>query len=70
MLRLARGAMAQFAVQRLPPTELELHFAAVAVGFVFDVEVLVLLVHAVRGTLLPLRDTRRRLAAALVFIHP
>jgi hypothetical protein len=54
MLRLARGAMAQFTVQRLPPTQLELHIAAVAVGFVLDVEVVVLLVDAVRGALLPL----------------
>lgn len=46
-----------------------------AVGFVLDVKVLVLLVDAVRRTLLPLRLASRLLAAALVlfdlvFVHP
>lgn len=53
MLCLAGGAVAQFTVQRLFAAELVLYFSAVAVCFVFDVEVFHVLVHAVRGALLP-----------------
>lgn len=70
MLRLAGSAMAQLAVQWLPPTKLIFDLSAMAVGLVLDIKVLVLLVNSVRRTLLPLGFTRRRLAAALVFIHP
>jgi hypothetical protein len=54
VLGLARGAMAQLAVEGLPPAELVLDLAAVAVGLVLDVKVLAVLVDAVRGTLFPL----------------
>lgn len=40
-----------------------------AIRLVLDVKVLVLLVHAVRRALLPLRDAGCRLAAGLVFVH-
>jgi hypothetical protein len=70
VLGLAGCAMAELAVERLPPTELILHFSAMAVGFVLDVKVLHVLVDAVRRALLPLGDARRRLAAALVLVHP
>lgn len=71
MLGLARRAMAELAVERLLPAELELNLAAVAVGFVLCVEMLVLLVHAVRRARLPLADARSLIAAALgvVFAH-
>jgi hypothetical protein len=39
-----------------------------AVGFVLDVKVFVLLVDAVRGTLFPLRQASRLFATALVFL--
>jgi hypothetical protein len=54
VLGLASGAMAQLAVEGLPPAELVLDLAAVAVGLVLDVKVLAVLVDAVRGTLFPL----------------
>jgi hypothetical protein len=69
VLRLARGAMAQLAVQRLPPTQLVLDLAAVAVGLILDVEVRAIVVDLVRGARLPLADASRRLAAGLIFIH-
>jgi hypothetical protein len=69
MLGLASCAMAQFTVQRLPPAQLVLDLSAVAIGLVFDVEVLVLVMHFVGCALLPLGDACRRLAAALVFVH-
>lgn len=70
MLGLASGAMAQLAVERLSPAQLVLDLAAMAVGLVFDVEVLALVVDAVGWALLPFGDASRRLAAALIFIHP
>jgi len=69
MLRLTSRAVTKFTIQRLPPTQLILHFSTMAIRLVFDVKVVVLLVHAVGRALLPLRDTRRRLAAGLVLIH-
>ena len=54
MLRLARCAMAQLAVQRLSSAQLVLDLSAVAVGLVLDVKVVVLLVDAVWRALLPL----------------
>jgi hypothetical protein len=54
MLGLAGGAMAQLAVERLLPAELVLDLAAVAVGLVLDIKVLVLVVDAVGWALLPL----------------
>ena len=69
MLRLASGAMAELAVQRLPPVQLVLDLAAMAVGLVLYVEIVLLVVHAVRRALLPLADSGRRLAAGLILIH-
>ena len=65
VLRLTRGAVAELAIERLGPAELVLHLAAVAVGLVLCVKVLVLLVHAVRRAGFPLADARSLLAAAL-----
>jgi hypothetical protein len=69
VLRLARGAMAQLAVERLAAAELVLDLSAVAVGLVLGVKVLLLVVDAVRRALFPLGDAGRRLAAALIFVH-
>jgi hypothetical protein len=69
VLRLASCAMAQFAVQGLSPAQLILDLSAVAIGLVFDVEVLVFVMHLVGCALLPLGDACRRLAAALIFTH-
>jgi hypothetical protein len=68
MLRLTRRAMTQFAIQRLTSTELVLDFPAVAVGFVLDVKVLVLLMHPVRRALFPFRDASCFLATGLVLV--
>jgi hypothetical protein len=63
-------AMAELAVERLTTAQLVLNLTAVAVGFVLDIKVInLLVVHAVRWALLPLRNACRRLAAALVLIH-
>jgi hypothetical protein len=69
VLRLASCAMAQFAVQGLPPAQLIPDLSAVAIGLVFDVEVLVLVMHLVGCALFPLGDACRRLAAALILTH-
>lgn len=69
MLRLTSRAMTQFTIQRLPPAQLILDFSAMAVRLILDVEVVGLVVHAVRRALLPLGDACGRLAAALIFIH-
>lgn len=65
----AAGYLAQLAIQRLFPRKLVLDLAAMAIGLVLDVELLVVLVYTVRGALLPLGDPRRRLAASLVLVH-
>jgi hypothetical protein len=59
VLRLARGAMAQLAVERLAAAELVLDLSAVAVGLVLGVKVLLLVVDAVRRALFPLGDAGR-----------
>lgn len=69
MLRLARGAMAQLAIQWLFSAQLVLDLPAVAVGLVFRVEVLVFRMDLIRGTRLPLVDSGRRLSPSLVFVH-
>ena len=70
MLCLAGCAVAQLAVERLAAAQLVLDLAAMAVGCVLDIEVVdLLVVHAVRRSLLPLRNTSRRLAAALILVH-
>lgn len=70
MLCLAGCAVAELAVERLAAAQFVLNLAAVAVGCVLDVKVVdLLVVHAVRRTLLPLRDTGGGLAAALIFVH-
>lgn len=53
MLRLARGAVAQLAIQRSVSTQLVLHGTAMARGIVDDLE-LALVVDLVRRSLLPL----------------
>ena len=54
VLRLTRVAMAQFRSQRLLTAELVLDFTAMTVGFVYALEVLVLLVDALWCSELPL----------------
>lgn len=54
MLSLTGSTMAQLAVQRFAAAQLVLDLTAVAVGFVFDIKVFLLLMHTVRRTLLPL----------------
>lgn len=61
--------MAQLTVQRLTSAELVLDLTAVAVGFIFHIKVLGLVVDTVWRALLPLRNTCRRLAAALILVH-
>jgi len=53
MLCLTRRAMAQLAIQGLVSRQLELHFAAMATRLVFDVEVVLRVVHLVRRLSLP-----------------
>ena len=69
MLCLARGAMAELAVEGLAAAQLVLHLAAVAVGCVLGLKIVRLLVNGVGGALLPLGDARGRVAAALVLVH-
>ena len=69
MLCLAGGTMAKLAVKRLAAAQLVLDLAAVAVGRVLCLKVVGLLVNGVGSALLPLGDTRGRIAAALVFVH-
>lgn len=70
MLRLTSRAMTEFTIQRLPSTQLILNFSTMAIRFILDVKVLILLMYTVRRTLLPLRDASRRLSTALILIHP
>lgn len=69
VLRLARRAVAELGVEGFAARQLVRDFAAVAVGLVLDVEVFLLLVHAVGRALLPLGDARGFGAAGLVFVH-
>ena len=70
MLRLASGAMAQLAVQRLLSAELVLHLPAMTAGFVACIEILVRLMDLVWSTLLPLwLWVLARLAFGLMWIH-
>jgi hypothetical protein len=69
MLRLTRRAMAQLAIQRLLPANLILDLPAMAIGLIQRIELLVVLVDAIRRALLPRRDARCALAAALVLVH-
>lgn len=69
MLCLARGAMAELAVEGLAAAQLVLHLAAVAVGCVLGLKVVGLLMNGVGGALFPLGDARGRVAAALVLVH-
>jgi hypothetical protein len=61
--------MAQLAIQRLFPAQLVLDLATMAIGLVLDVEIVRLLVDAVRRALLPLGDSRSGFAASLVLVH-
>jgi hypothetical protein len=69
MLRLTSRAMAQLAVQRLLSTQLVLNLSAMAVGFIFDREVLIRFVDLVRSSLLPLADSGGALTTCLILIH-
>lgn len=69
MLRLARRAMTQLAPERLSPADLELDFLAMAAAVVQGLEVVVAVVHEIRGAFLPLGDALCALATALVLVH-
>jgi len=61
MLCLTGRAMAQLAIQGLVSRQLELHFPAMAARLVFDVEVVLRIVHFVRRLGLPVVFLRHRL---------
>jgi len=70
MLRLASGAMAQLAVQRLLTAQLVVHLATMAAGLIADLEVLIRLMDLVRRLRLPLVDASRAGLGIGFGVHP
>lgn len=68
VLSLAGGAMAQLAVEGNVSAELVLDLSAVAAGLMLDVELVVVLVDAVRRALLPLVLALCGIAAVLLML--
>ena len=69
MLCLTRGTVAKFGIQRLFSAQLVSDFPTVAAGFISDIEMLIGLMHPIRGPLLPFADSLRLLPRPLMRSH-